>query len=68
MDKHSGSAESIFARASELSPGAAREQFLMEKCGADAGLREEVESLLRASDQAGDFLRPASERIKARWS
>src|SRR5437016_1356155 len=55
MDKSIVNAENIFARAIEL-PSAAREGFMAVQCGNDAALRHEVESLLRAHEQAGNFL------------
>jgi tRNA A-37 threonylcarbamoyl transferase component Bud32 len=45
----------VLDRALDLPP-AARAAFLTTACGADAALRAEVERLLRAKDQAGDFL------------
>jgi eukaryotic-like serine/threonine-protein kinase len=45
----------LFAEALEKAP-ASRPEFLAEACGGDAALRAEVESLLRANDQAGRFL------------
>ncbi len=62
MDKSSNSAENVFAEAIELPPGGARDQLLAERCGDDAALRGEVESLLRAHDGAGDFLKPPPPR------
>ncbi|MDQ3805190.1 MAG: protein kinase, partial [Acidobacteriota bacterium] len=47
--------EEIFGRALDL-PHEAREKFLTEACGADAGLRAEVERLLRADAEAGGFI------------
>jgi len=60
------SAESLFGRAIEVPPGVARDEFLSRACGEDAALRREVESLVRAHEQAGDFLRPRSERVEPR--
>lgn len=37
-----------------------RESYLDSVCGADAGLRREVESLLNAHDQAASFLEPVT--------
>ena len=56
MDKSPISAEGIFAEAMDIPPGDARERLLAERCGEDAALRREVASLLRAHDDAGDFL------------
>lgn len=58
MDKSVASAEDVFARAIELPPGPPRDHFLSAQCGENAALRSEVESLLRAHDQSGNFLRP----------
>src|SRR5258706_554477 len=60
------SAESLFGRAIEVPSGAARDEFLSRACGKDAALRCEVESLVRAHEQAGDFLRPRSARVEPR--
>jgi len=56
MDKPAANAEAVFARAIELPPGAARDDFVAAQCAEDPALRREVESLLRAHDEAGDFL------------
>ncbi|MEZ4585256.1 MAG: serine/threonine-protein kinase [Gemmatimonadales bacterium] len=60
--------EELFERASQLPPER-RSAFLTEACGADRALRTEVESLLQAGEQAGNFIdgaisgaRPALER------
>src|SRR5258707_5102368 len=60
------SAETLFAKAVEQPPGVARDEFLARACGENAALRREVESLVRAHEQAGDFLRPRSERVEPR--
>ena len=44
--------QEIFAQALELDP-AKRSAFLDEACGSDGDLREQVESLLAAMDEAG---------------
>lgn len=62
MNPPANSAENVFARAIELSPGAAREELLAAECAHDPALRREVESLLQAHDAAGDFLRASKER------
>ena len=61
MNQPAAIAENLFARTVELPPGAARDELLAAECAHDLGLREEVQSLLRAHDNAGDFLR---ERIE----
>src|ERR1700687_4347768 len=45
----------LFAAALE-SPAAERSPFLAGACGEDLGLRGEVESLLAAHEEAGDFI------------
>ncbi|HUC85373.1 MAG TPA: serine/threonine-protein kinase [Candidatus Acidoferrales bacterium] len=57
MNQPAASAENVFARAAELPPGPARDELLAAECANDAALRNEVESLLRAHEAAGDFLR-----------
>jgi serine/threonine protein kinase/tetratricopeptide (TPR) repeat protein len=46
----------IFAQARERKSPAERESYLAEACQDNQELRREVESLLRAGEQAGDFL------------
>ena len=46
----------IFAQALEKKSPVEREEFLAEACQGEPELRREVESLLRAGEQAGDFL------------
>ena len=53
----------LFAEALQLSP-AERCAYLERACGADAELRQRVERLLKAHDQAGDFLEhPPAEAV-----
>jgi serine/threonine protein kinase len=47
--------KAVFLEAVELNPDE-REAFLARACGADTGLRTEVESLLTAHDDVGPFL------------
>src|SRR5262245_43353056 len=49
-------AEVILAHAVALRDPREREAYLLEACGADAALRAEVESLLGAFAEAGEFL------------
>jgi hypothetical protein len=49
--------KSIFGRALEIESPAARAAYLEEACGTDAGLRAEIEVLLRYHGKAGEFLR-----------
>ncbi len=46
----------IFGEALRLSVPAERQAYLDQACAGDLALRQEVESLLSAHDQAGDFL------------
>lgn len=48
--------EEIFHAAIEIPPGAERDRFLVGSCGGDTDLLNEVESLLKSHDTAGDFL------------
>jgi serine/threonine protein kinase len=50
------SIEDIFARALELASPAERASYLDAACAGDTELRRDVESLLRANDNAGEFL------------
>ena len=46
----------IFAQALERKSPTEHLKFLAEVCQSDSELRREIESLLRADEQAGDFL------------
>ena len=48
--------EDIYHGALQKGPGNARAAYLTEACGENAELRSQVEALLRADEQAGDFL------------
>ena len=52
--------ETLFAATADLSP-AERQAFLDRACAGDATLREQVESLLRAHDEARGFLEAAAD-------
>jgi len=56
----------LFHAALEL-PAESRMAFLSAACGADADLRKEVESLLEAHDQAGDFATAPPAGVFAAW-
>ena len=60
MDKAGGTTERVFARALELGPGSERDRFIAAECAGAPALRANVESLLQAHDQSGDFLKPRS--------
>jgi hypothetical protein len=58
--------ETIFEAALEKRTPGERAAYLDEVCARDAGLRQRVEGLLLAHDQAGDFLeKPAVEQVAA---
>src|SRR5262245_54915916 len=59
----------IFIAALEKTGPVERSAYLDQACGGDTALRRRVEVLLRASDQAGDFLEtPAVEQVAAEAS
>src|SRR5688572_6225643 len=58
MSENSDQTVGIFSEAMGL-PAAGREAFLARVCGGNAALRSRVEKLLRAHDEAGDFLKHA---------
>ena len=66
MDKSPITAEEIFAEATEQPPGGERDRWLAGRCGGDAVLHAEVSSLLRAHDEAGNFMKPSPSPPKAR--
>ncbi len=49
-------AEEIFHKAMEIADPTERAAYLEQACGADGKLKAEVEALLKAHEQAGDFL------------
>ncbi|MHB1425998.1 MAG: DNA ligase [Gemmataceae bacterium] len=61
MDKPILTAKAVFDRAHEISSPEERRAYLDEGCGDNAELRQQVEALLRAYDEAGSFLdKPAA--------
>ncbi|MCI0463369.1 MAG: SUMF1/EgtB/PvdO family nonheme iron enzyme [Gemmataceae bacterium] len=59
--------ETIFENALQKRDPGERAAFLEQACGGDAELRQRVEALLQAHDQAGDYLeRPAPEQVAAK--
>jgi serine/threonine protein kinase len=56
--------EQIFAAALEAESPEARRRFLDEACGADQLLRQDVETLLRAHEEAEGFLGGAAETVR----
>jgi len=63
MQNPTPSAESIFADALELPTGEIRSRLVTERCGSNTVLLCEVESLLRAHDNAGEFLAPPKPKM-----
>jgi tetratricopeptide (TPR) repeat protein len=60
--------ENLFHAAAPLPPEA-QLAFLQDRCGADAGLLKQVEALLDANRQAGDFLQETVQAAAAKaWS
>ena len=55
------SPQNLFNEALERADPVERARFLEEACGADAALRERVERLLRAHDEAGGFFSQLSK-------
>src|SRR5262249_60978911 len=64
MPPPSDKIKAIFLAALDRAPRAERDAFLEEACAGDASLRQRVEGLLRAHDQADPLLdRPAAEHL-----
>ncbi len=64
-------ANSLFLNARELAPGAHRDAYLDDECGADWQLKAEVQALLDADGRAANFLESVEQeysRIRGRWS
>ncbi|HVM51376.1 MAG TPA: protein kinase [Candidatus Acidoferrum sp.] len=58
MNTENRNAQSVFAEALRMRVPAERQAYLDRACGSDEALRQEVESLLNAHEQAGAFLQP----------
>jgi hypothetical protein len=56
MNSRDQRAEEVFATALEMADPATRRAYLDRACAGKAALRQEVESLLAAHEQAGDYL------------
>src|SRR5260221_2065889 len=54
-------ANELFLKALELRSADERREFLDRACTGDAAMRAEVDSLLKASEQAGGFLEPPAQ-------
>jgi WD40 repeat protein/serine/threonine protein kinase/tetratricopeptide (TPR) repeat protein len=59
MDTENMNPEDIFHKAIEIADGFVRAAYLDKICKGNDRLREEVEELLQAHEQAGDFLEPS---------
>ena len=57
--------DEVFTAAADL-PAAMREDFVARACGDDAGMRDEIQSLLTASARSGDFLSAPALDVFAR--
>ena len=61
MDNPPLTAKAVFDRAHEIADAEERRAYLAEACGDNGKLRQQVEALLRAYDEAGSFLdKPAA--------
>lgn len=56
MAEKAGKVEEIYYEALQKKAGPERAFYLDAACGCDSGLRSRLESLLKANDEAGDFL------------
>ena len=66
MEKQPAAVRAVFDQALEIAAPAERKAYLDRACADDAELRREVESLLAAHEQAGDFLdRPVASEETA---
>jgi eukaryotic-like serine/threonine-protein kinase len=61
VNPHAPDLKSIFSEALDHPTGSERSAYLDRACGADPMLRFEVDSLLKAHDDAGDFLGSSAE-------
>ena len=57
MGKLDSRLDNIFGQALEIADVKERAAFVERACGGDATLRQEVESLLKADQGAGDFMK-----------
>src|SRR5258707_10469029 len=65
MNESDKSEVDIFTQAVQL-PAEQRSAFLVSACGGDAELRANVEALLKAHQESGEFLEQAPAEVKAR--
>ncbi len=66
MNAHNPSEEQIFEEALRLSSPGERAAYLDKACGGNEPLRQNVEALLRAHDQAGAFLQQPPAALSAK--
>ncbi|MGE5296023.1 MAG: protein kinase domain-containing protein [Solirubrobacterales bacterium] len=59
-DSKTAELKSVFLGALEISDAEQRTAYLVEACGDNAELRSQVESLLKAHERAGGFLKPVA--------
>jgi serine/threonine protein kinase/tetratricopeptide (TPR) repeat protein len=65
MSEQIASVKAIFDRALEIESAADRQAFLEKACAGDAELRRKVEGLLRAYEQAGEFVQGPAPALGA---
>ncbi len=56
--------KAVFCEALEINDPAQRRLFLEQACGADQALREQVEKLLRVSQNAGGFFKECEPALE----
>jgi hypothetical protein len=57
METDKRKAEEVFNEAVEITDRGKRQAYLDQACRQDKGLRAEVEELLKAHEEAGEFLK-----------
>lgn len=57
-------AKSIFGKALEIEEAEKRAAYLDQVCGVNHDIKNEVEALLRAFSEAGDFLSPINDKVE----
>src|SRR5882724_4277497 len=65
MNDDTGCVEKLFDAALRLPSAEQRAAYLDSVCGNDLGLRQQIEALLRAHEQAGTFLESAPPGARA---
>jgi hypothetical protein len=59
--------EQVFLAALQIREPAARFRYVQRRCAGNELLRREVESLLAAHEQAGEFLEAPPPQVQAFW-